>query len=209
MVQAPAKTAVFKAVIFDFDGVIAAPAFRQSLQYLASQQGLDAENLPREALRALKDSGHMVGKGSAEAFWTLLQERTPLRGAYQELHTQLVARSVPRPAMLALSDRLREAGYVTAVLSDHTPTLDEIEQRNGFFHRYDQVFNSYYLGLGKIDPAVFGEVARRLGVKANEAIFTDDNPGNVRRARSQGLHAFDFFDVGRLERDLASLLVFQ
>lgn len=194
-----------KAVIFDFDGVIAPPAFRQSLYQLAEQQGIDPQGLPKEALRALKDSGHMVGKGSVEEFWALLQRRTALQASYQELEIQLIARSTPRPEMLALADRLRAAGYLTAILSDHTPILDKIEERNGFFHHYDQVFNSYYLGLGKIDPEVFEEVTRRLGVNPEQAVFTDDNPGNVRRAKSRAVQAFDFVDPGQLEKDLVGL----
>jgi len=88
---------------------------------------------------AVDDSGFVLGRGSAEDFWTLLHERTGLKGDHEALTKRLVDGFVVRPCMIDLVRDLREPGYVTGILSDQTHWLDKLDRRYGFYEAFDHV----------------------------------------------------------------------
>jgi len=195
-----------RAVLFDFGGVLAEEGFRDGLQALAREQGLDAEQLPRIAMQAVYDSGFVLGRGTAAQFWSLLRQRSGLGGDDAALTARIQAGFVPRPAMIALVERLRAAGYVTAILSDQTHWLDELDERHHFMRAFDHVYNSYHLGKGKRDPSLFADVAADLALPPVALLFIDDDPGNVERARQAGYQALLFTDQHSCISELQRLL---
>jgi HAD superfamily hydrolase (TIGR01509 family) len=62
--------------------------------------------------------------------------------------------------------------------------------------------------IGNIKPykSSFRYVLRRIGLAADECVFIDDMPENVRAARSVGLKAIRFVDYGQLKWDMARVL---
>ena len=118
----------------------------------------------------------------------------------------MLAASRVRPWQLALAARLATAGHVTAVLSDHTDWLDEIEHAQPFAHAFGRVFNSYYLGACKRETAAFTAVLEALDVAPAQAVFIDDNPDNVARAAALGITGIVYREreafVADLERAL-------
>lgn len=183
-----------RAVLFDFGGVLAEEGFREGLMALAREQGLDEQRLPRAGMQAVYDSGFVLGRGSAADFWALLRKRTGLAGDDAGLTARILAGFVPRPAMLAQVARLRDAGYLTGILSDQTHWLDELDERHHFKAGFDRVYNSYHLGKGKRDPSLFADVAADLQLPSGALLFIDDDPGNVERARAAGWQALLFDD---------------
>lgn len=197
-----------RAVLFDFGGVVAEEGFRNGIRAMAEAQGMDPDQLARAAMDAVYDSGFVLGRGTAADFWALLRERTGLRGSDAELTEAVLSRFIVRPWMLEGIGALRRAGYVTAILSDQTHWLDELDERDHFKQAFDHVYNSYHLGKGKRDPSLFDDVVDDLGIRPEQALFIDDDPGNVERARSRGWQAWRFsgragFEalVDRLVRD--------
>jgi putative hydrolase of the HAD superfamily len=90
--------------------------------------------------------------------------------------------------------RLRAKGYVTAILSDQTHWLNELDKRDHFFREFDHIYNSYYLGKGKRDPSLFTDVVNELKLLPGEVLFIDDNDNNVQTARAMGLRAILYLD---------------
>ena len=94
------------------------------------------------------------------------------------------------------------------ILSDQSQWLDDLDKQYDFFKEFDIVFNSYHLGKGKKDPALFDEIATKLGVKSSEILFIDDNEGNIERARDKGWNTIlyrnreDFLGADEKIRDL-------
>jgi putative hydrolase of the HAD superfamily len=194
-----------RAVLFDFGGVLAEEGFRNGLLQLAVEQGL-SEDLPEQGMRAVYDSGFVLGRGTAEDFWKLLKARTGLVGDDDALSRRLLDGFVLRPWMLDLARRLRRAGLITAVLSDQTDWLDALEARYHFFADFDRIYNSYYLGRGKRDPATFLRVLDDLGLKPAAVLFVDDDAANVERARAAGLCTIQYLDRAGFNAALERLL---
>ncbi len=193
-------------LLFDYGGVLAEEGFRDGLTKIARQQGLDPATLPRQAMDAVYDSGYVVGRGRESDFWQLLKQRTGLTGDPALLRREILERFRLRSWMLEWVDRLRRHGYRVGILSDQTDWLDELEERDHFFHHFDRVFNSYHLGMGKRNPRTFRTVACRMGARPGEVLFIDDSLSNVERARAAGLRALRFEGREPLERELAALL---
>ncbi|HHH46012.1 MAG TPA: HAD family phosphatase [Thiotrichales bacterium] len=201
----PDPTAV-RVLLFDFGGVIAEEGFREGLQQLAREQGLDPERIFQAGMDAVYDSGFVLGRGTAADFWRLLRARTGLRGDDATLSRRILKGFRVRPWMVEAIRRLRSAGYRTAILSDQTHWLDTLIEENSLADLFDRIYNSYHLGKGKRDPSVFDDVARDLDVAPGEILFIDDSPENVARARSRGLQGWVFTNREAFE-DLTSRLL--
>ncbi len=195
-----------QAVIFDFDGVIAERGFRAALRALAARCDLDYPPLPALAMQALVDSGYLTGSGNEHDWWAKLQAGLRPLGSCQQFRADLLEASVVRPWQLDLAGRLASAGYRTAVLSDHTDWLDQIESLQPFGHAFGRVFNSYYLGASKRESAPFVAVAEALGVPPGQALFIDDNPDNVARAAALGMTGIVYREREVFLRDLDAAL---
>ena len=195
-----------RAVLFDFGGVIAEEGFHDGLRALAREQGLDPEMVSREGRRAVHDSGYVTGKGSESDFWAMLRRRTGLAGDDAALTRAVLDRFIVRPWMIGLVRRLRAAGLTVAILSDQTDWLERLDRRDGFGEAFDRVFNSYRVGRSKREPGLFDDVVAALGLVPAEALFIDDDSGNVERARERGLHAIRYDDRASFEAQLRCLL---
>ena len=200
------KEGPIRAVVFDFGGVLAEEGFRDGLADLAHQQGLDPEVVHKAAYDAIYESGYITGQGTAEDFWHILQGKTGIAGDLGTLFLAIAARFALRPRMFAMVRALRSQGYITAVLSDQTEWLDRLDEELHFFQDFDKVYNSFHLGKGKRDASIFADVAGDLGLAPEQVIFVDDDPGNVERARAQGLAALVFLNEDQCRNDLEALL---
>lgn len=183
-----------RAVLFDFGGVLAEEGFSNGLESLAEEQRLPVPDMTAEGMRAVYDSGFVLGRATESEFWSLLRQRTALRGDDKDLTAKLLNGFIIRPWMLDLVGRLRTQGYITGILSDQTDWLDRLDAQYPFYQLFDRVYNSYYLGKGKHDPSLFSEVAADLGLPPAAILFVDDSGDNVARARASGMQAIQYVD---------------
>ncbi|MDH4099930.1 MAG: HAD family phosphatase [Nitrospirota bacterium] len=191
-----------KAVIFDYGGVLAEEGFRDGLRAIALRNGLDPDWLHQIGLDAVYDSGYMVNRGTEADFLRLLRSRAHIRESDAELVREVMGRFVLRPWMIDLVRNLRREGMLTAILSDQTDWLDRLDARDHFYREFDKVYVSYHIGKGKRDPSVFDDVVSDMGIAHGQALFVDDNPGNVERARDKGLKTILFEDREQFMREM-------
>ncbi len=195
-----------RAVIFDYGGVLAEEGFREGLLAIARKQGIDPEKILQAAMDAVYDSGYVTGHGTEAAFWAKMRERCGIRGEVDELSGEILERFVLRPRVLEVVRELRSSGILTVILSDQTDWLALLDRRDHFFHEFDRVFNSYDLGKGKRDPSVFDDVVAALGIEPRDALFIDDMPSNVERARERGLQTILYTGEDKLRGELNQLI---
>ena len=187
-------TCSVELVLFDFGGVIAEEGFRNGLLAIAELNGLDPADFLKEAYELTFNGGFVTGEVDEHTFWHMLRERTGIKGSDQELRKELLSRFILRNWMLELVQRLKDASVVTAILSDQTNWLDELDARYNFFRLFDRVFNSYHLGKCKKDPSLFEDVLGEMNFRPEQSLFIDDSQDNITRATSRGLHTIYYQD---------------
>ncbi len=95
--------------------------------------------------------------------------------------------------MLAIVDRVREAGVVTALATNQQSYRGTyIKENLPYDQHFDHQFHSFDVGLAKPDPDYFAHIVETIGVEPEEAVFVDDVLANVRGAQAAGLNAVHF-----------------
>lgn len=186
---------MIKAVLFDFGGVVAEEGFKEGMKAIGKGKGLDPDDFYKTSSELVYQTGYITGKADERTYWKALREKTGIKGEDQEFREEILKRFQLRPEMIEVVETIKSSGLTTAILSDQTNWLDELDQRTPFHHHFDYVFNSFHLNKTKKDPSVFKDVCALLGVRPEEALFVDDNLENVKRAMNQGLRTIHFKGV--------------
>ncbi len=195
-----------KAVIFDFGGVLSEEGFKEGLKTIGIKNRLNPENFFKTAEELIYQTGYIAGTSDESFFWNALREKTGISESDKELREEILKRFAVRTKMINLVKKLKSSGLVTAILSDQTNWLDEINQKIPFFHYFDYIFNSFNLKKSKKDPSIFRDVCSAVGFKPEEVLFVDDNIENTKRALSAGLKVVHFKSMDDFEREIKNYI---
>nr|NNM90640.1 HAD family phosphatase [Bacilli bacterium] len=80
--------------------------------------------------------------------------------------------------------------YKIAALSNAGEDLERRLRRYGYEDLFDDVINSYRIGLAKPDNDCYHYALDRLGVKPEEVLFVDDKERNTVIAHQLGMHTY-------------------
>ena len=172
--------------------MIAEEGFQQGLYAIAEKFGLDRKRFFQLANEAVYNSGYVSGKGSEKDFWNEVREHSGIMAPDDELRQEILSRFIPRDWMLETIRSMREQGVLTAILSDQSDWLDQLNDQYQFFQYFHAGFNSFHLGKTKRDPSIFADILQTLEIPAGEALFVDDNIGHIDRAAAAGLQIHHF-----------------
>lgn len=197
---------MIKTIIFDYGGVLADEGFRDGLKAIAEHNGLDPEEFFRTAADLIYETGYVTGTADETTYLNALREKTGIRESNGTIRDELLTRFVLRRDVMEYVRSLRAEGLGTAILSDQTDWLDELDKKSPFFNHFDHVFNSFRIGKGKRDPSVFADVCLKIGLQPGETVFVDDNIDNINRASKEGLNAVLYTDLGELKAHLKKYL---
>jgi len=196
---------IIDVIFFDFSGVLAEEGFIEGLRAIGRAQGLDPEATMRTATDLCYATGYVNGKTEEAAWWNAVRAATGMTGSDAALRAEIMNRFTVRPDMLRAADAVRAAGLRTAILSDHTNWLEEIDAAHGVYRHFDRVFNSFREGLNKRAPGFLTHATTIMGVNPARVAFFDDNAGHIGRAAALGIHARLFTDRAAFRADLAAL----
>jgi len=208
----------YSAVVFDFGGVITASPF-EAFNRLEAERGL-----PRDFIRSVNatnpdsnawalferaeiDAAAFDAKFAAEA--EALGH--PLDGA----SVLAVLSGSIRPAMVTALDRLAEAGYRLACITNNVPaghgagmarSGDKRDAYEQVFARFEHVIESSKAGLRKPDPRIYLMMCEKLGLEPAQCIYLDDLGINCKPAAQLGMHAIKVTSGEQALSDLSAVL---
>lgn len=191
-----------KVVLFDYGGVLAEEGFAEGLKAIAVARGRDPGLFFSQVEKIIYDCGYATGTNSEAGFWARVRADCGIVGSDAELTGEIQSRFVLRPGMLALVRGLKARGVRTAILSDQTDWLEQLDRRDHFLAEFDPVLNSYYLGQSKREAATFHLALQRLGVAAGQVLFVDDNGAHIGRAAALGMQIHHFADEAGFAAEL-------
>jgi putative hydrolase of the HAD superfamily len=99
--------------------------------------------------------------------------------------------------------RLARRASLWIVSNTNRLHFEFIAQRYSFLRHFHGSILSHQVGAAKPEPAIYRKALERAGVQAHQAVFVDDQPGNVEAARALGIDAFPFAGVEQFTRELA------
>jgi putative hydrolase of the HAD superfamily len=194
-------------VLFDFGGVLADEGFRDGLAAIGRLSELAEKDVIRKGHELVLSTGYVTGRAGEGHWWDTLRGEAHVRGTDEALRLEILNRFTLRPQMLDLVERLKDRGFTVGILSDQTNWLDELDDRFGFYGRFDYIFNSFHMGKSKNDPTQFDDVLRLLNRQGREVLFTDDNDGHVGRAVEKGWKAILYGNLDGFLHELSGQLL--
>jgi putative hydrolase of the HAD superfamily len=192
-------TRSIRGTLWDFGGVLSSSPFEAFARYEEDQ------GLPHGFIRTVNATDHHTNAWArferseltfAEfdaAFATeseRLGHRVPGADVLELLSGDL------RPAMFAAVRRCRDAGLVTALLTNNVAPMQE----RGWSHEialddlFDVVVESAVAGVRKPELAAYELVLRKMRLRAEQVVFLDDLGVNLKPARELGMTTIKVLD---------------
>jgi len=198
----------FKAVVFDGGGIFSMTADAGGDRYWERKLRLEPGGLRRLITSEINRNAN-TGLISEEQAWELALaalELDPERRA--DLATDFWAGSYLDYDMAALIERVHQAGYRTALLSNAWIGARLSHTALGWDRllKFDVQMFSAEEGLMKPDMAFYQRCLDRLGVSAGETLFIDDTLVNVEAAWQLGMTAIHYTDKNRDMAEIERLL---
>lgn len=208
----------FAAVIFDFGGVITGSPF-EAFNRLEAERGLPRDFI-RQVNAANPDSNAWARFERAEidaaTFDTLFAAEAAAAGHALEGSAVLaVLAGAVRPAMVAALDRLKEAGYRLACITNNVPaghgagmarSADKADAIEAIFARFEHVIESSKAGVRKPDPRIYAMMLDALDLDAAQCVYLDDLGINCKPAAQLGMHAIKVTSGEQALADLGAVL---
>jgi len=200
----------YRAVFWDFGGVITSSPFEAFNRYE------EANGIPRDFIRSVNavdpDTNAWARierrEVSAEEFDRLFadeSERLGHRIAGSDVLGCLYG--AVRPEMVAALDRLRDAGYLLACLTNNVvgstgdrPDVDDA------MSRFAHIIESSRVGVRKPERAFYEIACSVSGVDPSEVVFLDDLGINLKPAAAMGMMTIKVVDSGLALAELSSAL---
>jgi len=208
----------YQAVIFDFGGVITASPF-EAFNRLEAERGL-----PRDFIRSVNAAN------PHDNAWALFERAeidaasfdARFRAEAEALGHSLDGASVLavlsgsiRPAMVDALDRLAQAGYRLACITNNVPaghgagmarSGDKRDAYEQVFARFEAVIESSKAGVRKPDPRIYLMMCEQLGLEAAQCVYLDDLGINCKPAAQLGMAAIKVTSGEQALADLSALL---
>ena len=112
-------------------------------------------------------------------------ENTARMGVYADAHAYL-----PR----------FQKRFGLGLLSDTSPSLKRVFESAGIWRYFDAHVFSTDVGALKPDPAMYARILALLGARAEDCLFVDDLPRNLRGAEKAGMRAVQMARTENVER---------
>jgi putative hydrolase of the HAD superfamily len=177
---------MYKAVIFDWGGVMAAEGHGGWVVQFAELLGLpvqEAEPIWNECY-----TGFNTGEISEDTFWSRVEKQVgyKLPDSKRGIWEKGVVMD-PWPEMIAFADELRAEGIKTAVLSNIIPNMVELTKREHTYIGFSPVILSAEVGLAKPNIKIYELMLEELKLLAKNCVFIDDREENVSSAQALGI----------------------
>lgn len=198
---------MIKAIIFDFGNVICHftnEIYKQKIADLSSKTIEEIENIFHENLNIFKR--FETGEINGQEFYENLGKIYGINIPYQELKTIYSKDKFSRvPGTKELIEKLRK-NYKVGLLSNTSDwDWDYMIQVAPEVLSFDSITKSYEVGAMKPNEAIYEDSLKKLNLKPEECVYTDDILEYVDKAKSLGFEAFQFTTAENFEEDLKSV----
>lgn len=194
---------MFKNIVFDFGGVL----LDWNPHYLYDPYFGDVEkaewfltHICTYEWNAQHDNGKPIAEGTAELIALHPEWEKEIRMYYDEFMKMMGGQI---PGMEELVKKLKANGQRVFGLSNWS--VETFALVRPVYPVLDLMEDMVISGVEKVmkpDHRIFELALDRFGIKAEETVFIDDNPNNVKAAHELGIHGILFHSREQLEKEL-------
>ena len=200
-------TATFRAVVFDWSGVLTESPL-SGLRRYSTELGLPETALDRyirgDEEFAKVERGELSVRDFLKGVCVRVQQEHGVEVDIRRLGAAMADTRTLRQPMLDLVAELN-ARYTLAVLTNNVAeNRDHLASTLPLDH-FDLILNSADVGVRKPDPLIYRELLRRLDCAGPEVVYIDDFAENLPAAAELGMVTIEFTDPEDLRIRLAEL----
>lgn len=184
---------MFKAVLFDFGGVIYQHPKEVIPEVLARIYNRPVEITIKEYGKYKDD--YFTGRLSTDKFITTLssvfksnKSIKQVKNLWLKYYGKLAK---PNIAVINIIKRLHK-NYKVYLFSNTTEMSNIHNSKTGLYDNFDGLFFSYRIGMKKPDQEIYEKVLSAIGFQAQECIFIDDDIKNIEVAMQMGFKTILF-----------------
>ena len=208
----------FKAVIFDFGGVITSSPF-EAFNRMEVARGLP-QNFVRQVNSNNPDNNawakfERAEIDTAEFDALFAQEAQALGHSLDGASVIACLAGDIRPDMVAALDQLKAGGYLLGCITNNVPagkgagmagSTEKADAVEAIMARFDHLIESSKAGVRKPDPRIYHMMCQALTVAPAECIYLDDLGINCKPAAALGMAAIKVTSAQQVLDDLGALL---
>jgi len=111
-----------------------------------------------------------------------------------------------QPGMIVALDRVIEAGFRTACLTNNVIGGDPRPEVTGIMGKFDHIVESSKVGVRKPEPGFYEIACELVGVAPEQVVFLDDLGINLKPAKAMGMTTIKVASADQAITDLESVL---
>lgn len=199
----------FKAIIFDFGGVIELNESGNILEQIAKSLSVPADSF----LKAYYQYNHLTNVKNMrwedavmEAVRVSDKSEDTENRIRKLIRTHDTGKTI-NTDLLSLFSVLRRGGFKVAILSNNTTDLRKHLEEKNILPLLDEVIVSAEIGHQKPHKEAFDIAFKKLGVRPEEVVFVDDSAKSLEKAVEIGYQPVLFKNNEQLKVDLAKLSI--
>ena len=184
---------MFKAVLWDFGGVISTSPFESFNRYE------EANGLPRDFIRTLNATNPDTNawahfernEYSVEQFAKAFAAEAAAQGFELDALAVLGAlRGEMRVEVFDMIDAINAAGFVNAGVTNNFAPMEPSDWHG----KFKVIIESSRVGVRKPDPRFYEMACDALGVLPSDCVYLDDLGINLKPAKAMGMTTIKFID---------------
>lgn len=205
-----------KAVLWDFGGVILSSPF-DAFNRFEEQYGLPSDFIrtvnatdPDANAWARLERSELTHEEFDKAF---AEESARLGHEVRGSDVLALLAGKVRPEMVRALDKVIEAGYRTACLTNNVTKTDQIDPTANeradvaeVFAKFEFVIESSKVGYRKPEPKFYTTACEMLGVQPTECVYLDDLGINLKPAKAMGMQTIKVAGAEQAITELEGIL---
>ncbi len=197
---------IIKTIVFDFGNVVGFFDHRLTSARLASYSAMEVEAIHAYLFGGPLEDDYESGRLATADFLRQVRQTCKLTCSENELATAWADIFHPNEAVCDLLPRLKHRYRL--LLGSNTNELHSrhfCQQFTEVLRHFDALVFSHHIGIRKPAAGFFAHCQSLAGCAAEECLFIDDSPANVRGALACGWHGIVYAGVPELRKQLIAL----
>lgn len=109
------------------------------------------------------------------------------------------------PGTVEILNQVGKTHHIFGLTNWSAEKIKVAYERYSFLKQFDGIIVSAEEKLIKPDHEIYELLLQRFGIKAEESLFIDDNPANIKAAKELGICTIQFLDPQSLRKELKRL----